>query len=72
MIDLSGVPIIDTMVANHIFKVVNALKLIGIESILTGIRPEIAQTMVNIGIEITGISTFGSLHHAVRYLQAKK
>ncbi|RDU38043.1 hypothetical protein DRW41_00250 [Neobacillus piezotolerans] len=40
--DLSGVPIIDTMVANHIFNVVDAPELIGIQSILTGARPEIA------------------------------
>jgi rsbT co-antagonist protein RsbR len=69
IIDLSGVPIIDTMVANHIFKVIDALKLVGIESILTGIRPEIAQTMINLGIKISGISTFASLHNAVKYLQ---
>ncbi|WP_316571775.1 STAS domain-containing protein [Neobacillus sp. YIM B06451] len=71
IIDLSGVPIIDTMVANHIFKVIDALKLIGIQSILTGIRPEIAQTMISLGIKASGISTFASLHNAVKYLQAK-
>jgi len=71
IIDLSGVPIIDTMVADHIFKVIDALKLIGIESILTGIRPEIAQTMISLGIKAGGVMTFGSLHNAVKYLQAK-
>ncbi len=71
IIDLSGVPIIDTMVANHIFKVVDALKLLGIQSILTGIRPEIAQTMISLGIKASGVSTFASLHNAVKYLQAK-
>ncbi|CEG26270.1 STAS domain-containing protein [Bacillus sp. B-jedd] len=71
IIDLSGVPIIDTMVADHIFKVIDALKLIGIESILTGIRPEIAQTMISLGIKAGGVITFGSLHNAVKYLQAK-
>lgn len=71
IIDLSGVPIIDTMVADHIFKVIDALKLIGIESILTGIRPEIAQTMISLGIKAGGVMTFASLHNAVKYLQAK-
>lgn len=42
IIDLSGVPIIDTMVANQIFKIISALKLTGIRTILTGICPEIA------------------------------
>ncbi|MGX4607904.1 STAS domain-containing protein [Priestia sp. JNUCC 25] len=67
IIDLSAVPIIDTMVADQIFKVISALKLIGISVILSGIRPEIAQTMVNLGIEINSIKTFSSLHQAVLY-----
>ncbi|MFU1996424.1 STAS domain-containing protein [Priestia megaterium] len=65
IIDLSAVPIIDTMVADQIFKVISALKLIGISVVLSGIRPEIAQTMVNLGIEINNIKTFSSLHQAV-------
>ncbi|MEH7294665.1 STAS domain-containing protein [Priestia megaterium] len=67
IIDLSAVPIIDTMVADQIFKVISALKLIGISVVLSGIRPEIAQTMVNLGIEINNIKTFSSLHQAVLY-----
>ena len=69
VIDLSGVPIIDTMVANHLLKVIDGLKLVGIHAILTGIRPEIAQTIVNLGIRLDGISTFSSLHHAIKYIQ---
>ncbi|RFU69459.1 STAS domain-containing protein [Peribacillus saganii] len=72
VIELSGVPIIDTMVANHIFKVIDALKLVGIKVILTGIRPEIAQTMVNLGLKLEGISTFASLHQAVKNIQNQK
>lgn len=71
VIDLSGVPIIDTMVANHLLKVVSALKLVGIHVSLTGIRPEIAQTIVNLGIRIDGISTFSSLHLAIKYFQGQ-
>ncbi|MFD0049693.1 STAS domain-containing protein [Actinomycetes bacterium NPDC127524] len=70
IIDLSGVPIIDTMVADQIFKVVASLKLIGISARLTGIRPEIAQTMVNIGIDFKDIHTFSSLHLAVKNITA--
>lgn len=69
VIDLSGVPIIDTMVANHLLKVIEALKLVGINVILTGIRPEIAQTIVNLGIRLDGISTFSSLHQAIKSIQ---
>ena len=65
IIDLSGVPIIDTMVAHQIFKVIEALQLLGIETRLSGIRIEIAQTMVNLGIRFTA-KTFSSLHLAVK------
>ncbi|MHA7098103.1 STAS domain-containing protein [Priestia aryabhattai] len=67
IIDLSAVPIIDTMVADQVFKVIAALRLIGINVVLSGIRPEIAQTMVNLGIEMNRIKTFSSLHQAVTY-----
>jgi len=65
IIDLSGVPITDTMVAHQIFKVIDALRLIGIETRLSGIRIEIAQTMVSLGIKFTAKS-YSSLHLAVK------
>ncbi|WRP04571.1 STAS domain-containing protein [Rossellomorea aquimaris] len=72
IIDLSGVSVVDTMVADQLIKVVAALKLAGIQAILTGIRPEIAQTMVNLGIVIKHIPTFASLHTALLHLQKSK
>ncbi|PFA67080.1 anti-anti-sigma factor [Bacillus sp. AFS015802] len=72
IIDLSGVSVVDTMVADQLFKVVAALKLAGIQAVLTGIRPEIAQTMVNLGIIINHIPTFASLHTALIHLQKSK
>lgn len=72
IIDLSGVSVVDTMVADQLFKVVAALKLAGIQAILTGIRPEIAQTMVNLGIVINHIPTFASLHTALIHLQKRR
>jgi rsbT co-antagonist protein RsbR len=66
IIDLSGVPVIDTMVANQIFKVMEALKLVGITVCLSGIRSEIAQTMVQLGINFEELSTYSSLHQAFR------
>ncbi|MFE7083359.1 STAS domain-containing protein [Priestia megaterium] len=67
VIDLSAVPIIDTMVADQLFKVVAGLQLIGIRVVLSGIRSEIAQTMVSLGITIDHIKTFASLHQAISY-----
>ncbi|RBW68729.1 STAS domain-containing protein [Bacillus taeanensis] len=57
IIDVSGVPMIDTMVAYNIFKVVKVLKLIGVKATLTGIRPEIAQTLVSLGVEFEDVKT---------------
>ncbi len=67
IIDLSAVPIIDTMVADQLFKVIAGLQLIGIEVVISGIRPEIAQTMVNLGIKVEEVKSFSSLHQAVQY-----
>lgn len=67
IIDLSAVPIIDTMVADQLFKVIAGLQLLGIEVVISGIRPEIAQTMVSLGIKIEEVRSFSSLHQAVQY-----
>ncbi|MFP7155575.1 STAS domain-containing protein [Priestia aryabhattai] len=67
IIDLSAVPIIDTMVADQLFKVIAGLELIGIEVVISGIRPEIAQTMVSLGIKIEEVRSFSSLHQALQY-----
>lgn len=69
ILDLSGAPIIDTMVANRIFKVIDALGLSGISATLTGIRPEIAHTMINLGINLSNIPIYLSLHIAMKELQ---
>ncbi|OCA88357.1 hypothetical protein A8F94_09955 [Bacillus sp. FJAT-27225] len=66
IVDLSGVPIVDTMVANQIFQVIDALRLLGVEAVLSGIRPEIAQTMVLLGIDTSKIKTFSSLQQALQ------
>ncbi|PLR74859.1 anti-anti-sigma factor [Bacillus sp. UMB0728] len=68
ILDVSGVMIVDTMVANELFKVTDALRLLGIKVIFTGIRPEIAQTMVNLGLEVDGLVFLGSLKKALTHL----
>lgn len=52
IIDISGVPFVDTAVVSHLFKIVKGLKLLGCSTILTGIGPEIADTMIELGVEI--------------------
>ncbi|TLS38282.1 STAS domain-containing protein [Pseudalkalibacillus caeni] len=65
IIDLSGVHIIDTLVAHHLFNVIKALSLLGIRTIISGLRPELAQTIVSLGIDFSEISTFASLRQAL-------
>lgn len=65
ILDLSGVSVVDTMVAGQIFKVMDSLKLIGVEAVLSGVRPEVAQTMVNLGIKVEG-KVYSSLRTAIQ------
>ncbi|MEK3936486.1 STAS domain-containing protein [Sporosarcina sp. FSL W7-1349] len=65
-IDLSGVKIIDTMVAHQIFQITQVLKLLGIHSTITGIRPEIAQTAIQLGLDFSQVETFSSLQQAFK------
>jgi rsbT co-antagonist protein RsbR len=67
-IDLSGVAIIDTMVAHEIFHLINALRLLGVKSILSGIRPEIAQTAIQLGLDFDEIKTTASLARALEQI----
>lgn len=64
-IDLSGVVMIDTMVANEIFQLVEALQLIGVRATLSGIRPEIAVTAMQLGLSFNRISITSTLAQAI-------
>ncbi|MBT2575315.1 STAS domain-containing protein [Bacillus sp. ISL-51] len=64
-IDLSGVAMIDTMVAQQLFSLIESLGILGVASTLSGIRPEIAQTAVQLGLTFTEISVRSSLAEAI-------
>ncbi|RYU93397.1 STAS domain-containing protein [Emticicia agri] len=66
ILDISGVPAIDTLVAQHLIKTVSATRLMGAECIISGIRPEIAQTVVHLGIDLSEIITKASLASALK------
>jgi rsbT co-antagonist protein RsbR len=72
IIDISGVPIIDSQVANHLLKTVRGVKLLGAKAILTGIRPEVAQVLVELGVDLSEVITSavfaGGLEHAFKKL----
>lgn len=65
IIDITGVPTVDTLVAQHLLKTVAAIRLMGAECIISGIRPQIAQTIVHLGIDLQGIATKSSLADAL-------
>jgi rsbT co-antagonist protein RsbR len=64
IIDITGVPTVDTLVAQHLLKTVSAARLMGAECIISGIRPQIAQTIVHLGVELQGIITKATLADA--------
>lgn len=65
LIDITGVPVVDTMVAHHIIQAAEAVRLIGAKSMLVGIRPEIAQTIVNLGIDLNQFTTKNNLKKGI-------
>ena len=66
IIDITGVPTVDTLVAQHLLKTVAAARLMGAECIISGIRPQIAQTIVHLGVELGDVITKSSLAEALR------
>ncbi|MGN1400091.1 MAG: STAS domain-containing protein [Bacillus sp. (in: firmicutes)] len=61
ILDLSGVVMVDTMVAHQLFQMIDSLKLIGVKTVLTGIRPEVAQTSIQLGLDFSEVQTESSL-----------
>ena len=64
IIDITGVPTVDTLVAQHLIKTVAAARLMGAECIVSGIRPQIAQTIVHLGVDLSNIITKATLADA--------
>lgn len=65
ILDITGVPVVDTQVANALIQAAQAVKLLGAEVVLTGIRPEVAQTLVQLGVSLTGVTTRGTLQDGI-------
>jgi rsbT co-antagonist protein RsbR len=65
IIDITGVPTVDTLVAQHLLKTVTAIRLMGAECIISGIRPQIAQTIVHLGVDLQGVTTKATLADAL-------
>ena len=66
ILDITGVPTVDTLVAQHLMKTVAAARLMGAECIISGIRPQIAQTIVHLGVNLEGVITKATLAGALK------
>jgi rsbT co-antagonist protein RsbR len=66
IIDITGVPTVDTLVAQHLLKTVAAARLMGAECIISGIRPQIAATIVHLGVDLSSVVTKATLADAFR------
>jgi anti-anti-sigma regulatory factor len=67
ILDITGVPVVDTQVADALIRAAQAVKLLGAQVVLTGIRPEVAQTLVGLGTDLRGIVTRSSLQGGIAY-----
>lgn len=71
ILDITGVPVVDTQVANTLIGAAQAVKLLGAQVILTGIRPEVAQTLVMLGVDLRTMVTHSSLQRGIAYATAR-
>jgi rsbT co-antagonist protein RsbR len=65
IIDITGVPTVDTLVAQHLLKTGTAIRLMGADCIMSGVRPQIAQTIVHLGVDLQGVTTKATLADAL-------
>jgi rsbT co-antagonist protein RsbR len=65
IIDITGVPTVDTLTAQHLLKTVTALRMMGADCIISGIRPQIAQTIVHLGVDLQSVTTKATLADAL-------
>jgi rsbT co-antagonist protein RsbR len=76
ILDLTGVDTVDTATASHLFGLIRAIRLLGAEGIITGIRPTVAQTMVQLGLDLTSLTTRANLrdglNHCIRQMAPAK
>jgi rsbT co-antagonist protein RsbR len=66
IIDITGVPTVDTLVAQHLLKTVAAARLMGADCIISGIRPQIAQTIIHLGVDLSAVTTKATMADALR------
>lgn len=72
IMDITGVPIVDTQIANLLLQCARAVQLLGSQMVLTGIRPDVAQTMIALGIDLGNVVTYADLQAGIRHALSRK
>lgn len=72
IIDITGVPLVDTAVAGHLMQAIRAVKLLGAECVIVGVSPEIAQTIIGLGIDVQGLTARGTMQDGIAYALARQ
>lgn len=67
IIDITGVPVVDTGVANHLIQTIKAASLLGAKCVVVGISGEVAQSLVSLGVDLSGVVTHSNLQAGIRY-----
>jgi rsbT co-antagonist protein RsbR len=67
IIDITGVPVVDTSVANHLIQTIKAAALLGAKCVVVGISSEVAQSLISLGVDLSGVVTHSNLQAGVRY-----
>jgi rsbT co-antagonist protein RsbR len=67
IIDITGVPVVDTSVANHLVQTIKAASLLGAKCVVVGISSEVAQSLINLGVDLSGVVTRSNLQAGVWY-----
>ena len=65
ILDITGIPLVDTQVANAFIQAAQAVRLLGAQVIMTGLRPEVAQTLIGLGVDLRGIITRNTLQSGI-------
>ncbi|HBW50795.1 MAG TPA: hypothetical protein DEF47_12935 [Herpetosiphon sp.] len=72
ILDITGVPVLDTYVASLLVQTSQAIQLLGARMVLTGLRPEIAQTIVSVGLDLRSVVTYSTLQQGIEYTFRRK
>jgi anti-anti-sigma regulatory factor len=67
ILDMTGVDVVDTGTAGHILNIIAAVRLLGAEGIITGIRPNVAQTMISLGLDLSRVRTLATLRDGLSF-----